>query len=184
MFDLSVFSRNEKQLLVSLPYKVGMWVSYADDVDGQEDDMLEARALEACIKAVARLHDDKPFVKTVAAETLRRSEDWERWGAQAFHALSEVEAAMKLLGGHLAADQLENYKAMLMEIASVVAQASGEFDSFDEDEGEEGGFADIVGKIIDGFKGLSHGDENHPMNVSASEEAALNDLRAVLKSES
>ncbi len=181
MPDLSSFSEEEQQLLVSLPYKVGMWVSYADDVDGEEDDRLEAKALESCIKAVARLHEDKPFIKAVAAETLRRREEWERWATQAFHVLREAEAVAALLGANLPSDQARNYKAMLMEIASVVAQASGEFDAFDDIEEDKGGFGALVGKIVGGFSGLSHDDDNHPMNVSASESSALDELRAALK---
>ena len=61
MTTLSDFSASELELLVSLPYKVGVYVSHADDEDGEVDDEREMAALESCIKAIASLREDKPF---------------------------------------------------------------------------------------------------------------------------
>ncbi|MCK5284611.1 MAG: hypothetical protein KAJ86_03400 [Alphaproteobacteria bacterium] len=181
MSELLLFSKEEQQLLISLPYKIGMWVSYADDVDGEDDDALEGKALEGCIEAIARLHDSKPFIKSVAVEILNQSDDWDIWATQAFHVLGEAEKVVQILEEYLPSDQVKNYKAMLMEIATAVAQASGEFDAFDVADKEEGGFGILISKIVGGFSGLSNDDDNHPMNVSASEDSVIYELREVLK---
>ncbi len=183
MTHLSSFSAEESELLVSLPYKVGMWMSYADDEDGERDDEKEMAALEHCIKAIAGLYEDQPFVKEVAAQTLRLRSEWARWETQAFHVPAEAEKAVSLLKSKATSDELKNYGSALIEVATIVAQAYGEFSSFDEAEPESTGFGALVGKIVSGFSELSKDDDDHPMNISASEDSAIAQLAQILKTE-
>lgn len=176
MTDLSVFSMAESELLVSLPYKVGVWVGYAEDEEGEADDERESKALQACIKEIASLHDDVPFIKALVAQTLRLRSEWPRWQTQSFHVTDDAAKAMSLLKSKATAAELKAYRAMLMEIATSVAQAHGEFGQWDE--ADEGFFARIAGKL----KSLSQDSDDHPMNISAAEETAISELAAVLKS--
>ena len=181
MTALSDFSASEYELLVSLPYKVGVYVSHAEDEDGEGDDEKEMAALERCIQAIVRLHEDKPFTAEIVNQTLSMKTDWPRWSARSFAVPDEVSQAAALLRGKASKSERDNYCAALMEIASMVAQAFGEFGD-DEDE-DAGVFGKLLGKITDGFSSLKPGDGHNPMNISAAEDTALETLRMALKGE-
>ena len=53
MSALSNFSEDEIELLASVPYKAGAWISHADDEEGEDDDERELKALESIIKEIA-----------------------------------------------------------------------------------------------------------------------------------
>jgi hypothetical protein len=176
MAQLSSFTAEEAELLVSLPYKVGIWVSHADDVEGEGDDERESKALQSCIKAIAKLHQDQPLIAEIMAETLRRRTHWSDWAENSFHAPSDAQKAVMALRAKGSSANLKHYRAALMEIAAAVARAHSEFGAFDEAESEG-----IFSKIAGTFKSLS--DADHPTNVSASEDSALSKLAAALKSD-
>jgi hypothetical protein len=174
MTSLSAFSADEAELIASLPYKVGMWISYADDADGESDDAKEAKILSTCLRQFAKLHADKPFLSEVMKESLRREDRWVHWADQSFTVLNDIKKAVPILRTKVSADEIKALKRALMEIGTAVAAAFGEFGTFDDES--EGLFTKIIGK----FSGLGEGDSGHPMNVSASEDSALENLRAVL----
>ena len=180
MASISDFSASELELLASLPYKVGVFVSHADDEGGESDDEKEMGALEACIKAIARLHEDKPLTAEIVRQTLSMKTEWPRWAAQSFKTPDEAGQAAMLLQSKASEAEQKNYKGALMEIASTVAQAYGEFGEFEEGEG--GLFGGLVSKITGVLSSMSADDDSHPMNVSAAEDNALEQLRTALNS--
>ncbi len=182
MASISDFSGSELELLACLPYKVGVFVSHADDADGEVDDDKEIAALETCIKVIARLHEGKPFTSEVMKQTLAMKTEWPRWAAQSFNAAEDARNASSLLQGRVSEAECKNYRGALMEIASTVAQAYGEFGEFDEEDSSGGIFGGLVGKIAGTLSSLSADDANHPMNVSAAEDSALAELKSALTS--
>ncbi len=181
MSTLSDFSDTERELLVCLPYKVGVFVSHADDEDGEIDDEKEMAALEACIKAIVGLHEDKPFTAEVMRQTLAMKENWPQWAAQSWGVPDEVARAVSILRAQASESELKNYRASLMEVAATVAQAYGEFGEFEDEDSSGGLFGGLVGKITGGLAKLGADDDNHPMNISAAEDTALSQLRSALK---
>lgn len=180
MTTLDDFSASELELLVSLPYKVGVYVSHADDEDGQLDDEREMDALQSCLKAIASLNEGKPFTAEVMRQTLAMRTDWPRWAGQSFNVPTEAAQAKALLTGHANEMETKNYCRALMEVATTVAQAYGEFGEYEDDE-KGGLFGSIVGKITDTLSAMSSDDANHPMNVSAAEDNAISALRDALR---
>jgi len=181
MASLSDFSASELELLVSLPYKVGVFVSHADDEDGELDDDKEMGALEACIKAIAALHADKPLTADIMRQSLSMRMDWPRWAAQSFHVPDEARRAMALMQAKASETEQKNYASALIEIATTVAQAYGEFGEFDDDDTSGSVFGGLVSKISGALSSLTSDDAAHPMNVSAAEDTALEALRGALK---
>jgi hypothetical protein len=179
MTQLSALQPADAALLISLVYKVGIWVSHADDVDGERDDEREIQALESGIRAIAKLHENKPFTSEIAREALKRKSDWAKWTDESMSAPNDARRAVKLLQSAVSEAESKDYRAFLMEIAGAVARAHGEFGAFDDEP--EGGIAGLMGKIASGFKGMASDDKNHPMNVSAAEDSALSTLAAALK---
>ncbi|GJL85114.1 MAG: hypothetical protein DHS20C02_08890 [Micavibrio sp.] len=181
MSELSIFSDEEITLLTSLPYKVGVWISHADDEEGEADDEREMKSLSACLKAVAKEYDGPGLVDDIARETLKREPFWMEWTDQSYNILPDCEQALVLLKEKAGLQDAKNYKSALLEIAATVAQAYGEFNGFDEVPEEEGFFGSIVNKVVGGFSGMSKDDANHPMNISPSEDSAISQLAAALK---
>jgi hypothetical protein len=181
MTDLSQFSASEFELLVSLPHRAGIFISFADDLDGEDDDERELKMLETTLKAIAGLHKDKPLLAAIFKETLRLKSEWARWETKAFNISDDARAAISLLKSKAGEGAAKQYRAALMEVATTVAQAYGEFGQFDDADKNAGGFSALVSKVVSGFSGLGTEDKNHPMNVSASEESALSELSAALK---
>ena len=179
--QLSDLSQEDRERIVSLPYRVGVWISYTDDEEGEVDDIREMKVLEAVIRSIAQLHESSEFVQQVARETLRRRDDWSRWSQGCFDILPECQQTIGFLKNAVNDNDLKDYKATLVEIATVVAQAYGEFGDFD-DEKEEG-FSAMIGRFVGKLSGLSSKDADHPMNVSATEDTALSRLIAVLADE-
>ncbi len=174
MTALSDFSRDEAELFASLPYKVGIWMSYTDDQDGDADDEREAKTLTSGLRQFAKANKDKPLVSQILEESLRRRDRWEQWADQSFNVTLDIQKAVTLLRGKkISPDDLKAFKRVLMEIGTAVAQAANEYGAFDEAE-SEGFFGKIIGKFS--------GDESgHPMNVSAAEDSALEKLRQTLR---
>ena len=80
-----MMTQSDKNLLASLPYRIGVWISHADDEAGEFDDEQEMKALEAIIKSIASLHDDAPFVQKIAKETLKQRDNWPEWTMNSFN---------------------------------------------------------------------------------------------------
>ena len=176
---LSDFNTDDFELIVSLPFKAGVFVSHAEDEDGEVDDEREMDALESCMKVFAGSKQDKPFVADVMRQVLVMKDKWPIWSAQSFNAPEDAERTVALLEASINEKSVKNYRAAVMEIATAVAQAYGEFGEF-EDEPSGGLFSGLMNKISDGLSKLSSDDANHPMNISAAEDSALEALRLAL----
>lgn len=181
MVTIADFSGSELELLASLPYKVGVFISHADDAEGELDDDREMAALETCIKAITKLHEDKPFTADIMRQCISMKMDWPRWAAQSFNVPEEAGRAAALLQGKASESEYKNYCSALMEIATTVAQAYGEFGEFDDDDSSGGVFGGLVSKITGTLSSLASDDADHPMNVSPAEDSALAALKAALK---
>ncbi|MCC6597735.1 MAG: hypothetical protein IT559_02980 [Alphaproteobacteria bacterium] len=184
MLSLAQFSGEESELLVSLPYRVGLYVSYVDDEEGDTDDAREMQSLKSCIQAIAALPQERPFAAAVMKETLRLHFEWKRWNKNPYGQICEDAArAISLLKSKADEETVKSYAAALMEIAETVARANGEFSAFDqEDEDKKDGiFSSILKKVAIKFSGMPPEDAGHPMNISASEDSALSRLSSALR---
>lgn len=175
MTQLSAFTPEEADIIISLPYRVGINVSHVEDEESEVDDEREMSALESCFKEIVKLHKDSEFNREVAEEILRRKSLWSKWSQGTFNVVPDCERVVRLLKPILSQDELKSYKKMVMEVATSVAQAYGEFGDTQEDKGF---FGKIMKKIVGGFANDSSG---HPMNVSAAESDAISRIREALK---
>jgi hypothetical protein len=174
MTSLADFTKEEADLIVSLPYKAGMWVSHSEDQDGESDDTHENKALTTCLRHFAKMGDGKPLFAQIIKEALRSEDKWADWADQSFTLIEDIQKAVPILRGKASVDEIKLIKRSLMEIGTAVAQSS---DEYGDDSASEG----IFGKILSKFSNLADHDAGHPMNVSASEDSALEKLRAALK---
>ncbi len=179
MTQLSCFSDEDAELIISLPYRVGINVSYADDEDGQRDDDLEMQALSACLQEIVKMDDISDFPKEVISKTLGQKDKWPEWSQGVFNIAPLCERAVLVLKTQASDDEVRDYIKVVLEIASAVAQAYGEFG--EDPEPEKGFFSKAMSKIVGGLSGMSGDDANHPMNISAAEDSAISSIAAALK---
>ena len=85
MAQLSFFTDEDVESIISLPFRAGMFVSYAEDEDGEQDDVREMQALEGCLKEFARVHQGEELTKEIAAATLNAKDKWEAWSQGVFN---------------------------------------------------------------------------------------------------
>ncbi|MFP4313463.1 MAG: hypothetical protein ACLFR0_03955, partial [Alphaproteobacteria bacterium] len=168
--------------IISLPYKVGIWVSHADDVEGEADDIHEIKALERGIPKMSALHEDSLLVQQVASEIMRLKDQWEVWEDQCFHVLKTAPDTMTLVLEYFGEKEAKEYRAFIMGLGKIVARAASELDAFDSVEEEKEGFlGSMIGKIVGGISSTGKDDVNHPANISPAEGSALSQLSAALK---
>lgn len=170
MSVLLSFLPEETDLIVGLPFRVGMHVSHVDDEDGERDDEREMKALEKTLHMVAKSHEGSAFIQEVVQETLNRRDEWSCWAEGVFKIAPDCTRAVAILNAKMHKDEVKEYKAVIVEVASAVAQAYGEFG---DDSVEQKGFASAMKKIVGGFLGTSRDDSGHPMNMSATESSAI-----------
>ncbi|MEC7028710.1 MAG: hypothetical protein VXW91_03475 [Pseudomonadota bacterium] len=162
-------------LIVGLLYRAGVWMSHSDDEGGEDDDVKEMKALEHVIRSVARINENSDFVQEVAKRTLFFKDKWPTWADHSFDILADCEKAMAVLKPLVPKQDLIDYRNTVIYVAEAVAAAHGEFGV----EAEEGVLNSFLGKVVDRFKGGS-APENDFMNISPSEQAALDRLKKAM----
>ncbi|MCI5059574.1 MAG: hypothetical protein MRY79_00720 [Alphaproteobacteria bacterium] len=179
MATLDVFADSDKELIISLPYRVGIWISNVDDNEKTErDDKIEQQALEATIEKLAARHKKIPFAATIMREVKSHKSMWSAWEAQISEeqVIQDLSAAITLCRSKLSKRDVKEYKQAVWQVGLVVAQAFGEHIDPDNEMHVNNFFSSIAGL-------LTKPDlKKRPENMSAKEKTALKKLRAVLKS--
>lgn len=171
------FLEEEIVLLVSLPYRVGVWMSQADDdASTERDDEQEQRALEAVLRKMAGEKDETPFVAAVARETLTYPDYWSDWGQQLDTLMDDIQKALVLVDGRLPKENARNYRKCLWGVAKAVAHAFGEFEGAEEDTKPS-----FIGKLLDKISDKKGVLDDNPENMSPAEREALKKLRKALQ---
>ncbi len=171
------FLEEEIVLLVSLPYRVGVWMSQVDDdASTERDDEREQDALEAVLRQMAADKEQAPFVADVARETLTYPDYWSEWGQQLDTLMDDIEKALLLIDGRLAKDNARNYRKCLWGVAKAVAYAYGEFEGAEEPEKPS-----FIGKILGRISDKKDPLDDNPENMSPAEREALKKLRKALQ---
>ena len=177
MSDLEQFTKDQRDLLVALPYRVGMFVSSSDDTGGEESEAAEKRALAMIVTGFAEDFLKSEFVQAMMEETLARESEWGSWAENIEDVPGECVRAIDLVCDRLDRKQVASFKLTMMEIATFVAMAYREFD----DSADFGTrikmymrlFADRLRVMLSGSK-TYNADEI--LNVSDSERKALDTL--------
>ena len=166
----------EINLLISLPYRVGIWISDADDLEKtQRDDRKEAVALDRVIKNVA---GQKSFAGAIMAEIDHNRLSWGDWKklANENNIIEDVVRAKKVVSQHLSKKEWTLYCKLLWHVGVVIAQAFGEDKDPDQEMHVNNFFEDVISAVFSSRLGKT------PDNVSAEEKRTLKKLRAALKS--
>jgi len=183
MTKLSQLPEDKALAIISLPYKAGLWVSHADDIDGEADDVNEMKAIERGVPALAELHAGSGLVQGVAAEIIRLKAEWGNWEEECFYVVKQAPDIMRDIQTEFGIAEAKEYRRFVMELGKMVAQAHSELSAFDAmgEDKKEGFLSGMVGKFVGGLSSMKDDDTGHPANISPSEKSALSQLSAALK---
>jgi hypothetical protein len=110
-----------RKLLVSLPYRVGYWISQSDRTGGEESDRMELDALECMIISYAQDMCKSEFMQCLMEETVSHKDEWDLWKKDIYSVPEECCKACIALADNLDDKELKALQENLFEIAFSVA---------------------------------------------------------------
>ena len=179
MAFLEQFSAAEQALLISLPYRVGLWLSQSDTSGGAVADARERAALARIIAGHARGNFNSPFVHEVMKACYEQRADWPRWRDNVDRVPGECQQAVAALEGRLNGRDLIAYRQTIMTIAAAIAKAFRE-----APEGRGGMLGQYLRIAVDSLIGLIRREKYvsaELLNISVKEDVALGTLAEALR---
>lgn len=123
MSFLKPLSRDQRVLLTSLPYRVGVWISQSDMGGGWDADLRERQVLGNILIGFTQDVFGSEAVQHIMTETLEQKDKWPEWSAQPGTVLADCRLAARLLAEHVDEKEVRAYRQRLLEIAEAVALA-------------------------------------------------------------
>ena len=123
MSEILDLPADQQDLIRALPYRVGMYVSYADMDGGEESASQEHQACEAMITAYVEDFGKSEFVQGLMEETLKHQDRWSAWAKNLESVPDECARAVKLLQDKVEEREITLLGDNLLEIGFSVAQA-------------------------------------------------------------
>ena len=181
MSFLDNLTADQKDLLISLPYRVGLYVSQSDTSGGDSSDEEEAQALSALLNGYAQEIFGAETVQYIISETVRREDLWPEWGGKLDTIEEDCRDAIDILHDHVDEKEVSAFKNHLMEIGESVALAFREY-------GEDTPLLDRIKIFLIYFSGkmqamrsnLPYKSYNEFLNISLDERSALLKLAGAL----
>ena len=174
MSALSAYVPDEQAALISVFYKIGIWMSHIDDSGEDAADVEEEQTLINVLETVAKSYKAIPLISEMATEAINQESNHVRWGAQANDAVVDAVRVGEILKSRLSADELNAYKKACLHVATAVAAAVEENEF---GEAAQVGLGEKIGRFFSNLKGGSLKEE---MNISPTEDSALTDLANAL----
>ncbi len=123
MSFLDDISLDQRQLLVSLPYRVGLRVSQCDVSGGADSDVQELQALSNILGGIAGEVFVSETVQYVISETVEQQDYWPEWAADLGDVEDDCRRAVNILSGFVDEKEVSAFKQHLMEVGEAVALA-------------------------------------------------------------
>ncbi|MGB4106480.1 MAG: hypothetical protein WBK55_01635 [Alphaproteobacteria bacterium] len=180
MTFLEKFTQDQRDLMVRLPYRIGLWISQSDTAGGSEADERERQALSNILHAFAEDLFGSENLQYIMSETIRQKSNWPSWSKDVELVPGECADAITLMRDHGEPKDVKALKNHLMEIAEAVALAFHEEDSRTSVFSAVGLYVShLFSKNKRRQRGRSFGEF---LNVSTSEREALNVIVDALES--
>ncbi len=184
MAYLDPFSPDERDLLMSLPYRAGLWVSASDSTGGHIADASELDALEKTIQGLAQGMFESALVHEIMAGTFLRRAEWPEWAKHYAATPDDCKRAIAAMQTrNIPSRDIEAFRRMLMQIGLEVARA---FREYDRNDPVLHRLTRRISMTVERFFGALQGEKYAPeniLNISYSEDIALNTLANALRGE-
>lgn len=186
MSFLTDLSPEKREMLASLPYRVGVWVSQSDSVGGSESEAQEEQALSNILHAYAEEIFGSETVQHIISATIARKDEWPKWRQNMGEVIVDCRYALDILAeASVEKKEISAFRQHLMEIGEAVALA------FREGGDDEMNFMERVEILIAFLRarmramkaGQPHKAYSEFVNISPGERRALQTLAEALKTQ-
>jgi hypothetical protein len=128
MSFLDQLTPDQRESMISLPYRVGLYVSQSDKSGGDESNEKEAQALSNILQGYAQEVFGAETVQYVISETVSRQRDWDDWSDDVDKVEGDCHRAIDILSELVDEKEVSAFKQHLIEIGESVALAFREYD--------------------------------------------------------
>ena len=180
MSELQRFLPADQDLLVSLFYRVGRWMSQVDDTDvGETSEKAEEAQMFKVLTKLSQSSNVGDLCQEICAEALRQKGSWARWAGQMDTLIDDVGRGKKIILGEGTDEEFRLFGKSLVTIATSVARAYRE--STDMESQEIGFLSWLTEKSSHVSLALSDREAHKDLNISPAEDNALIELVQALK---
>ncbi len=118
---------NQRELLVSLPYRVGVVVSDCDASGGEIAEEAEREVLKQILNGYAEQMLGSEGIQEIIQGTVARQDQWDTWSVEPDGVYVDCKNAMTLLGELGEVQDVNAYRNFVFGIAEAVALAFREY---------------------------------------------------------
>lgn len=128
MTFLDQLTEDQRNTIISLPYRVGLWVSDADKDGGVEATQHELQALSNIIHGFAEEMFGSETMQHIMSQTLAQKARWAEWKGNIKSVPEDCRIAVDIISEHTDPKDVAVFRMQLMEIGEAVAVAFHEND--------------------------------------------------------
>ena len=180
MSEVQRFLPTDQDVLISLFYRIGHWMSNIDDTD--MDEKSEKAEESQVFRVLTKFSQSKnvgALCAELAEESLRQKGNWFRWAGQDDTVISDVARSKKILHAQATHEEFVLFGKSLVTIATSVARAYRE--ASDSDVEEIGFLGWLNDKASKASLALADREAHKDLNISPAEDSALTELIETLK---
>lgn len=171
---LSRLPQDLQDLIVSLPFRVGLFISESDQTGGDESAEAERKALENIVTFYVEDTVKGEFAHEVMLQTLNNKAKWAEWTESIDKVPDECLQLAYMLKETIEPKEILAYKQNLIEVAIAIAQAYCEFDENSSTMTKlEVYFTLFMKRMQSMFSGEQVVSNDYTLNISPSERAAI-----------
>jgi hypothetical protein len=123
MSFLDQLTADQRDMIVSLPYRVGLWVSDSDKSGGGDASMEEMQALSGIIHGFADEMFGSEVMQQIISETISKKSRWGEWAKTVNEVPEDCRFAIDVIKEKTSNKDATVFRNHLMEIGEAVAMA-------------------------------------------------------------
>lgn len=123
MTFLERLTPDQRETVISLPYRVGLWVSQSDSSGGAEAEQQELQALSSIIHGFAEEMFGSETTQRIISGTLAHRDKWPQWAQRTSGVPDDCRFVVDLMQDYTDAKDVNAFRNHLMEIGEAVALA-------------------------------------------------------------
>jgi len=124
----------ERLLIVSLPYRVGVLVSRSDLTGGEDAHLQELETLSNILEGFTQQVFGSELLQHVMTGTMEGRSQWSSWGAQTESVYQDCKEAIEILQRFADEKEIASYRIRLIEIGEAIAMAFRESETMNVNE--------------------------------------------------
>ncbi len=171
---LSKLPQHLQDIVISLPFRVGLYISERDQTGGDESAEVERQALENIVTFYVEDTVKGEFAHEVMLNTLNNKPKWAEWADHIDKVPDECLQLTYALKDIIDPKEVLAYKQNLIEVAIAIAQAYCEFDQNASKLNKLEIYVSLfLHRLVAMFSGEQKSSHDYSLNISPSERKAI-----------